>query len=37
MDLNTLIGAGSVILQDIPDGVAAYGNPAKLIKSNTNG
>jgi acetyltransferase-like isoleucine patch superfamily enzyme len=29
---NALIGAGSVVTRDIPDGVLAYGNPATVIK-----
>ena len=29
---NVLIGAGSVVTQDIPDGMVAAGNPARLIK-----
>jgi sugar O-acyltransferase (sialic acid O-acetyltransferase NeuD family) len=29
----TMIGAGSVVVKDIPEGVIAYGNPAKIIKS----
>lgn len=28
----SLIGAGSVVLDDIPEGVVAYGNPAKVIR-----
>ena len=27
---NSLIGAGSVVTKDIPDGVVAYGNPARI-------
>jgi sugar O-acyltransferase (sialic acid O-acetyltransferase NeuD family) len=30
---NTIIGAGSVVTKDIPEGVVAYGNPAKIIKN----
>ena len=30
---NVVIGAGSVVTRDIPDGVVAYGNPCKVIKS----
>ena len=30
---NTLIGAGSVVTKDIPDGVVAAGSPARVIKS----
>lgn len=29
-----LIGAGSVITKDIPDGVIAYGNPCRVIRKN---
>lgn len=29
---DAVIGAGSVVLRDIPDGVLAYGVPAKIIK-----
>ncbi len=29
-----LIGAGSVVTKDIPDGVIAYGNPCKPIREN---
>lgn len=29
---NTLIGAGSVVTKDIPKGVVAVGNPAKIVK-----
>ena len=29
----TLIGAGSTVIRDIPDGVLAYGLPAKVIRS----
>ena len=29
---NTVIGAGSVVAKDIPDGVLAVGNPAKVVK-----
>lgn len=30
---NTIIGAGAVVLNDIPDGVVAFGIPAKIIRS----
>ena len=30
---NTVIGAGSLVLNDIPDNVLVYGNPAKIIRS----
>ena len=29
----SIIGAGSVVTRDIPEGVVAYGNPAKVIRS----
>ncbi len=29
----SVIGAGSVVVKDIPDGVVAYGNPCRIIKS----
>jgi UDP-N-acetylbacillosamine N-acetyltransferase len=29
---NSLIGAGGVVLNDIPDGVLAYGNPTKVVR-----
>lgn len=31
---NTTIGAGSVVTKSLPEGVVAYGNPAKIIKEN---
>lgn len=31
---NSIIGAGSVVTRDIPDGVIAYGSPAKIIRDN---
>jgi acetyltransferase EpsM len=31
---NTLIGAGSVVVNDIPDNVVAYGVPARIVRSN---
>lgn len=31
---DTIIGAGSVVTKSIPDGVVAYGNPAKVIREN---
>lgn len=35
---NCMIGAGSVVVRNIPDGVTAYGNPAriKVIKQNND-
>lgn len=29
---NTIVGAGSVVINDLPEGVIAVGNPAKVIK-----
>lgn len=31
---NCIIGAGSVVTKDIPDGVIAYGNPCKVARMN---
>jgi sugar O-acyltransferase (sialic acid O-acetyltransferase NeuD family) len=31
---DVLLGAGSLVLKDIPDGVVAYGSPAKVIRAN---
>ena len=33
---SVLIGAGSIVVKDIPDNVKAYGNPCKVIRENTN-
>lgn len=33
---NCIIGDGAVITKDIPDNVIAYGNPARVIRENTN-
>jgi acetyltransferase-like isoleucine patch superfamily enzyme len=30
---NVVIGAGSVVTKDIPDGVLAYGNPCRVIRT----
>lgn len=32
---NTVIGAGSVVVRDIPDGVVAVGNPCRVVKKLT--
>ena len=32
---NIVIGSGSVVVKDIPDGVIAAGNPAKVIRKIT--
>lgn len=29
-----MIGAGSVVVKDIPDNVIAFGNPCKVIRDN---
>jgi len=29
----SVIGAGSVVTRDIPDNVAAYGSPCKIVKA----
>jgi UDP-N-acetylbacillosamine N-acetyltransferase len=31
---NVLVGAGSLVLKDIPDGVVAYGSPARITREN---
>ena len=33
---NCVIGAGSVVVQDIPDDVVAYGVPARVVRTNGN-
>jgi sugar O-acyltransferase (sialic acid O-acetyltransferase NeuD family) len=34
---NTVVGAGSLVVKDLPDNVLAYGNPAKIIRSRIDG
>ena len=34
---NTVVGAGSLVLNDVPDNVLVYGNPAKIIRSRKLG
>jgi acetyltransferase-like isoleucine patch superfamily enzyme len=31
---NTIIGAGSLVVKDIPSNVVAYGNPCRVIRDN---
>jgi sugar O-acyltransferase (sialic acid O-acetyltransferase NeuD family) len=31
---NSVIGAGSVVISDVPENVTVFGNPAKIIKRN---
>ena len=31
---NAIVGAGSVVTRDIPDGVVAFGSPARVIREN---
>jgi len=30
---NSIVGAGSVVLKDVPDNVIVAGNPAKVIRA----
>jgi serine acetyltransferase len=32
---NVMVGAGSLVLKDIPDNVVAYGSPAKIVRANS--
>ena len=32
---NTVIGAGSIVSRDIPEGVVAVGNPCKVLREIT--
>lgn len=34
---HTVVGAGSVVLRDLPDDVLAYGTPARVVKSRSRG
>lgn len=34
---NTVVGAGSLVLKDLPDNVLVYGNPCKIIKNREKG
>lgn len=35
MGENTVVGAGSVVTKDLPAGVLAVGNPARVIRTLT--
>ena len=35
--VNTIIGLGSVVLEEVPSNVVAYGNPCRVIRSNEGG
>lgn len=34
---NTVVGAGSLVIKDLPDNVLVYGNPCKVIKTRKEG
>lgn len=34
---NSVVGAGSLVLKDLPDNVLAYGNPCKIIRNRLKG
>ena len=34
---NVLVGAGSVVIRDLPDNVVAIGVPAKVVRENCGG
>jgi sugar O-acyltransferase (sialic acid O-acetyltransferase NeuD family) len=34
---NSVVGAGSLVIKDLPDNVLAYGNPAKIIRERKAG
>jgi sugar O-acyltransferase (sialic acid O-acetyltransferase NeuD family) len=34
---HTVVGAGSVVLDDLPDGVLAFGTPARVVRSRSKG
>ncbi len=34
---HTVVGAGSVVLSDLPDGVLAFGTPARVVRSRSKG
>jgi sugar O-acyltransferase (sialic acid O-acetyltransferase NeuD family) len=31
---DVIVGAGAVVTRDLPDGVVAYGNPARIVRAN---
>ena len=35
--INTVVGAGSLVLKSLPDNVLAYGNPAKIVRKRNIG
>ena len=35
IEANTIVGAGAVVVRDLPENVVAVGNPARVIKTNT--
>ena len=34
---NTVIGAASLVLKDVPDNVLAFGNPIEIKRTRVNG
>jgi acetyltransferase-like isoleucine patch superfamily enzyme len=34
---NSVVGTGAVVVRDIPDFVVAYGNPARAMRSRSEG
>ena len=33
IEVNSLVGAGAVVVRDVPDGVVVAGNPARFVRS----
>lgn len=33
---NTIVGAGSIVTKDLPNGIVAYGNPARIVRNRTD-